>query len=125
MLKGRVPLIVTAVFALLAGLVAFLAVQRRGNEISERWEPVYVLVAKDRLAPGTELGPDNLQRGVMPKALVTRSVITWDDHQRVSVFGRKLALPMEQGDMLLFSHVHTKTGEQHLAEAVQPSLRAV
>ncbi len=125
MLKGRVPLIIAAVFALLAGLVAFLAVQRRGLEITERWDPVPVLVARERLPPGAELGPENLQRGIMPRALVTRSVITWDDHQRVSVFGRKLALPMEPGDMLLYSHVLTKTGEQHLAEAVQQKGRAV
>jgi pilus assembly protein CpaB len=125
MLKSRTPLVVAIVFALLAGVVAFLAVQRRGIEISQRWEPVPVLVARDRLASGTELGPDNLQRGLMPRALITKSVVTLEDHQRVSVFGRKLALPMEPGDVLLYSHVLTKTGEQHLAEAVQQKGRAV
>jgi pilus assembly protein CpaB len=125
MLKGRIPLVIAAVFALLAGMVAYLAVQRRGSEISQRWEPVPVLVARDRLAPGAELGPENLQRGLMPRALVTKSVVTLDDHQRVSVFGRKLALPMEPGDMLLYTHVLTKTGEQHMADAVQQRGRAV
>lgn len=125
MLQGRVPLILAGLFAVLAGLVAFLAVKRRGDEISSGWEPVRVLVAKKDMPPGVTLSEDNLATGLMPKQMVTKSVVTVEDHRKTPVFGRKLAQPMLAGDGLLWSHVYTKTGEAHLAEAVQDKGRAV
>lgn len=125
MLQGRVPLILAGLFAVLAGLVAFLAVKRRGDEISNGWQPVRVLVAKKDMVPGVTLSEDTLATGLMPKQMITKSVVTLDDHRRTPVFGRKLAQPMLAGDALLWSHVHTKTGEQHLADTVQEKGRAV
>lgn len=125
MLRGRVPLVIAAIFAVLAGLVAYLAVKRRADDISRGWEPVDVIVATRNLSPGDALNDSNLGIGKMPRQLVTSSVVTYEDHKRTSVFGRKLALPMQKGDVLLWSHVHTKSGEQHLADAVQRKGRAV
>ena len=47
MLKGRLPLVISAIFAILAAMVAFLAIKQKRNEIADGWQPVKVLVAKD------------------------------------------------------------------------------
>ncbi len=125
MFKGRIPLVLAAIFAVLAGLVAYLAIKRRGDEISSGWRPLKVLVASKNLQVGDVLSDDNLAIGQMPTQMVTRSVVTLEDHNKTPVFGKKLAVPMLRGDALLWSHVHTKTGEQHLAEAIQSQGRAV
>jgi len=125
MLQGRVPLVLAAVFAVLAGLVAYLAIKRRGDEISSGWQPVKVLVATQDMSPGDTLSIERLDIGYLPKTMVTNSVVTAQDNQRAPVFGRKLAIPILRGDVLLWSHILTKTGDQHLAEAVQNKGRAV
>jgi pilus assembly protein CpaB len=127
MLKGRLPLILAAVFAVLAAVVAYLAVKQKGLEISAGWEPVWVLVAKKDMPAGTVLTQENLTRDQVPKRLVTPSVIT-DKLRRqglANVFGQKLASNMHAGDILLFQHIATATGGQHLADAVQDKGRAV
>lgn len=126
MFKGRMPLLLAAVFAILAALVAFLAVQQKSQEISAGWDPVWVVVAKVDMAAGTSLSKANLSRTQVPSKLVTPSVITDElRKQGLEVFGRKLAIDMKRGDMLLFQHIATKTGGQRLAEAVQEQGRAV
>lgn len=123
---GKTPLALAAVFALLAALVAFLAVKQRTDEIAEGWDPVDVLVASRDLREGETLSRDNVARGRIPRSMATVSVITSRDLEKgTPVFGRKLALEIHKGDPLLFQHVQTKTGEQHLAEAVQKQGRAV
>lgn len=127
MLKGKLPLLLSAVFALLAALVAFLAVREKSAEIAEGWEPVDVVVAKQDLQAGSTLSQDNLAIGKIPKQLVTPSVITYQMHKQglLQVFGQKLATDIHKNDPLLFQHIKTKTGAQHMAEAVQKSGRAV
>ena len=126
MFKGRMPLLLAAVFAIMAALVAFLAVQQKSQEISAGWDPVWVIVAKTDLPAGTALAKSNLSRTQVPSKLITPSVITDElRKQGLEVFGRKLAIDMKNGDMLLFQHIATKTGGQRLAEAVQEQGRAV
>ena len=127
MLKGRMPLLLAAVFAIMAALVAFLAVKQKSIEISSTWEPMKVLVAKTDIQAGTTLTKNNLSRTDVPKRLITPSVITERLRKQglVNPFGQKLAVEMHAGDILLFQHIATKTGGQHLAEAVQNKGRAV
>ena len=65
MMQGRMPLAIAAVFALLAGLVAYLAVEERTREISSQWEPVEVISAARDLKRGDRLNNDNLDIGFM------------------------------------------------------------
>ena len=124
---GKVPLLaVAAIFAVLAALVAFLAVKQRSDEIAHGWKPVYVLVAARDMREGETLSRENLKSSQIPSRLVTPSVITETDVAKgTPVYGRKLAMEMHQGDPLLYQHVQTRTGEQHLAEAVQTQGRAI
>jgi pilus assembly protein CpaB len=62
----------------------------------------------------------------IPKNNVTGSVITVEAvNQGLPVRGQKLSMDIMAGDPLLYSHIHTKTGDQHLADAVQKRGRAV
>ena len=126
LLKGRTPLVLAGVFAALAALVAFLAVKQKSDEIAEGWQPVPVVVAKRDMRAGETLTKDNLGVATVPRSLATESVITEQDVKRgTPIFGRKLALEIRSGDPLLFQHIQTKIGEQHLAETVQKQGRAV
>jgi len=127
MLQGRLPLLIAAIFAVLAALVAFLAVKQKSDDISRGWKPVEVLMAKRDLQPGDTLSEDNIGFGKIPSALVTPSVITAKDFQskQVDVRGQKLAMEISRGDPLLYQHIKSITGEQHLADAVQSEGRAV
>lgn len=125
MLQGRTPLIIAAVFAVLAGLVAFLLVRGQRADILRGWEPVPVVVASRDLSVGETLTRENLAVGRLPQNAVTRSVVTADDLNNAPVIGRKLAVRMLRGDVLLYSHVHGATREHQLSEAIQTKGRAV
>lgn len=126
MLHGRTPLLLAAVFGVLAALVAFFAVKQRTDQISEAWVPTKVMAAARNLSAGDTLTKENLAIIEVPRSLVTESVITvLDVNKGTPVFGRKLAIDIKRGDMLLYQHIHTKTGDQHLADAVQKKGRAV
>lgn len=125
MLQGRTPLIIAAVFAVLAGIVAYLLVQQQRADITRGWDPVEVIVANRDLQVGDTLTRENLAVGKLPRRAVTPSVVTKEDFNRAPVVGRKLGTPMLEGDALLYSHVHTLTGDQQLSNTVQEKGRAV
>jgi pilus assembly protein CpaB len=126
MLQGRLPILLAVVFGVLAALVAFLTVKQRTDQISDTWAPIKVMAASRPLSAGDSLNKDNLTVIEVPKTIVTESVITVSDvNKGTPVFGRKLAIDIKRGDMLLYQHIHTKTGDQHLADAVQKKGRAV
>jgi pilus assembly protein CpaB len=125
MLQGRTPLIIAAVFAVLAGLVAFLLVRSERQDILRGWEPVPVVVASRDLSVGETLTRENLGTGRLPASSVTRSVVTAEDMNSAPILGRRLAVPMVRGDVLLYSHVQSATRDQQLANAVLNKGRAV
>lgn len=127
MLQGRVPLILAAVFGLLAAVVAYITINERTERVAERWDPVKVMAAAENLKPGDTLTKKNVTVIEVPRTIVTESVITLADYKKgtTPVFGLKVAMEINRGDMLLFQHIHSKTGGQHLAEAVQRKGRAV
>lgn len=126
MLKGRLPLVISAIFAILAAMVAFLAIKQKRSEIAEGWQPVKVLVAKDNLKEGSILTRENLVYGELPVRMVTESVITKQDVLNgTPVFGLKLSMGMNRGDLLLIHHIQTKTGGQRMADSIQTKGRAV
>ncbi len=75
MLQGRLPLVLAAVFAVLAGVVAYLAIEKRSDDISEGWQPIKAIVADRDLAEGETLTRDNVSVGLVPKVLATKSVV--------------------------------------------------
>lgn len=125
MLQGRTPLLIAAIFAVLAGLVAYLLVRTERRDIQRGWEPISVVVAHHDMSPGETLTRENLAIGTLPSRSITRSVVTAEDMNSAPILGRKLAVPMLRGDVLLYSHVHSATRDQQLSEAVQNKGRAV
>ncbi len=126
MLQGRIPLILAAVFAVLASIVAYLTIKERTDRIAARWKPVKVMSVNRDMKAGETLTNNVLTLIELPKQNVTGSVITVEAvNQGLPVRGQKLSMDIMAGDPLLFSHIHTKTGDQHLADAVQKRGRAV
>ena len=126
MLQGRIPLLLAAIFAVLAASVAYLTVQQRSDEIARGWEPVDVIVAKSAISRGATLSKKNLGVKSIPKRMVTKSVVTEKDVLGgIDIFGQKLAVMMNAGDVLLYQNIATKIDTQHLAEKVQTKGRAI
>ncbi|HSI06143.1 MAG: Flp pilus assembly protein CpaB [Myxococcota bacterium] len=125
MLQGRAPLLIAAIFAVLAGLVAYVLVRSERRDIQRGWEPVEVVVAAHDMAPGDTLTRESLAKSTLPSKSVTRSVVTVEDMNSAPILGRRLAVPMLAGDVLLYSHVHSATRDQQLSEAVQTKGRAL
>jgi pilus assembly protein CpaB len=129
MLHRRAVVALAALFALvlavLAGLAAHLAVERRTSELSRVWQPTRVLVAARDVAAGATLAPEDLTLGEVPRRLATASVVTADDAKGTPPVGRRLAFSLHAGDPLLWSHLAPRGTGSHLALAVLPRGRAV
>ncbi|MFC1611176.1 Flp pilus assembly protein CpaB [Myxococcota bacterium] len=126
MLQGRIPLILAAVFAVLAAVVAYLTIKERTDRVASKWRPVRVMSVKRDMKAGETLTNSNLKVIDLPRRNVTGSVITVEAVNRgLPIRGQKLSMDILADDPLLYSHIHTKTGDQHLADAVQKRGRAV
>lgn len=126
MLQGRMPLVLAAVFAVLAAVVAYLAIKERTDRIAREWRPVRVLAAEVDLEPGDTLSSKNVSTINVPEAMITDSYITVKQFKAgTRIYGQKVSVKVNEGDPLLMQHIHSITGDQHLAEAVQKQGRAV
>jgi pilus assembly protein CpaB len=126
MLQGRIPLILAAVFAVLASIVAYMTIKQRTDRIAQKWQPTRVMSVKRDMKAGESLTNSNLTVIELPRVNVTGSVITVEAvNQGLPIRGQKLSMDIMAGDPLLYSHIHTKTGDQHLADAIQKRGRAV
>ena len=74
MLKGRLPIVIAAVFALAAALVAWLAVQQKRKDISQGWQPIKVMVAMRDMRAGEVVTKENLGVGEVPKMISVSSM---------------------------------------------------
>ncbi len=124
-LSGRRPLIVAGALAALAGLLAYFGFSEHEKQALAGWETTKVVVAAKNIEAGTPLTEENIKVSDIPERFFTKSVIRPEDVGPGRVLGQKAAVPMAEGDPLLWTHIATSTGTTRLAQTITSKGRAV
>jgi pilus assembly protein CpaB len=123
MLKGRVPLVIALVLALLAGTFFWLAVEGERQKVRRGWTLVPVVVAAQDVPEGAVLDLDMVQQQPIPEQFVTGSVVRPDSVNYV--VGQKVMVPLQRGDPILWSHFESTRGTEMLSTMIQKQGRAI
>ena len=123
MLKGRLPLVIAIVLGLLAGVIAWSAIEQKKKEVQEGWNLVPVIVASQDIAEGTVLNYDMIAQRSMPEQFVTESLVKPDSANYV--VDQKVLVPLQEGDPILWSHFESTKGFEKLSTIIQKKGRAM
>lgn len=123
MLKGKVPIIIALVLGILAALIAYKTMKRQEERVKEGWNLVPVVVANRDLREGTVLDWDMVAQHEMPEQFVTPSVV--DPKQFEKVVGQKLMVPLQRGDLILWTHFRSEGSFERLSSIVSKKGRAI
>ena len=123
MLKGKTPLIVALVLALVAGVIAYSAVKKQELNVRRGWNLVPVVVAAVDISEGTVVTFDMISQRSVPEQFITSSVVKPDSASYV--VNQKVLVPVQAGDPLLWSQFETTKASERLSNKVQKKARAI
>jgi pilus assembly protein CpaB len=123
MLKGKTPLLIALVLALVAGLVAYSAIVKKQSDVRKGWNLVPVVVAAVDISEGTVVTFDMISQRPVPEQFVTSSVVKPDSASYV--VNQKVLVPVQAGDPLLWSQFETTKAAERLSTKVQKKARAI
>jgi len=123
MLKGRLPLVIAAVLAILAGTFAWLSVQKEKASVRRGWVLKPVVVASRNIPEGTTLDLDMIEQKMIPEQFVTGSVVKPDSTNYV--VGQKVIVQLQKNDPLLWSNFESTKGFEKLSTVVLRRFRAI
>ncbi|RME29051.1 MAG: Flp pilus assembly protein CpaB [Deltaproteobacteria bacterium] len=123
MLKGKAPIIIALVLGFLAAIVAYRTLKRQEERVREGWNLVPVVVANRNITEGTVLEWDMVAQRDMPEQFVTPSVVA--PNQIEKVIGQPLMVPLQRGDLILWSHFRSEGTFERLSNIVNKQARAV
>lgn len=122
LLKGKTPYFVALTMGALAAAVAFVALKKREADARRGWNLVPVMVAEQNIPEGAAVTAEMISARPLPEQFVTASVVKPD---AVSyVLNQRVLVPLQAGDMLLWTQFETLKPER-LAARVQRGSRAV
>jgi len=123
MLKGKTPLIVAVVLALVAVVVAWRAIRMRELEVTRGWQLQDVIVAGADIQPGTFLSNDSVMVDKMPRKFIYESVLVPADME--VALGREVIVPIKRGEPIHWYQLQGIRSLERLSKAVRPRGRAV
>jgi len=123
MLKGKMPLVVALGLGLLAGLLAYKTIKRQEEKVKEGWDLVPVVVANRDVVEGSIMDYDMVARHQMPDKFVTPSIVSPKQFEKV--IGQKLMVPLQRGDLILWSHFRSEGTFERLSNIVRKAGRAI
>ncbi len=123
MLKGRTPLVIAVVLAVLAAIAAFSGIEAQRARVRAGWNLVPVLVAAQDIADGTLITQDMINQRSVPEQFVTSSVVKPDSWNYI--VNQKILVPVQAGDPLLWTQFETTKAAERLSTKVQKKTRAV
>src|SRR4051812_34519396 len=123
MLKGKTPLIVALVLALIAGVIAYSAVKKKELDVRRGWNLVPVVVSAVDIPEGTIVSFDMISQRSVPEQFVTSSVVKPDSASYV--VNQKVLVSLQAGDPLLWSQFETTKAAERLSSKVQKKGRAI
>lgn len=124
MLKGKTPLIIALVLALLGFAVASAAIAKKQADATKGWTLAPVLVATKEISEGTVITNDMIASRNVPNTFITSSVVRPDQAERYIV-GQKILVPVQAGDPLLYTQFASQATAERLSTKVQKQARAV
>jgi len=122
LLKGRTPYLVALGLGALAAVVAFVAIKKREVDARRGWNLVPVMVAEQEIREGSTVTAEMISARTIPEQFVTASVVKPDSVSYV--LNQKLLVPLQAGDMLLWTQFETLKAER-LSPRIQRGARAV
>jgi len=123
MLKGKTPLIIAGVLGLMAALLAYKTIQHKEDKIKEGWALMPVVVSNRDISEGSVLDYDMVAKMQMPEQFVTPSVVKPSQFEKV--IGQKLMVPLQRGDLILWSHFRSEGTFERLSNIVRKRGRAI
>src|SRR4051812_22265902 len=108
MLKGKAPLVISLVLALVAGLVATLSFKQLEHEYVHKWNLVEALVAGQTIEAGTLITQNMLATRLIPEQFKTSSLVRPEDARYLE--NQRILVTVQPGDTILWSEFDsTKT----------------
>ena len=123
MLKGKTPIVVALVLAVLAGVVAYSAVKKQMHDARVGWNLTTIVVASVDIPEGSTVSLDMVAQRAVPEQFVTSSVVKPDSASYV--VGQKVLVPLQAGDPLLWSQFETTRAGERLSTKVVTGSRAI
>ncbi len=123
MLKGKTPLIVAILLAVVAVLVARHAINAREAEVTRGWELQDVIVAAADINPGTFLSNESVAVEKMPRKFIYESVLVPADME--VGLGREVIVPIKRGEPLHWYQLQGIRSLERLSKAVRKRGRAI
>jgi len=123
MLKGKTPLIIAVVLALVAVVVAWQAIRVREQEVTRGWQLQDVIVAGADIQPGSFLSNDAVGVDKMPRKFIYESVLVPADME--VALGREVVVPIKRGEPIHWYQLQGIRSLERLSKAVRPRGRAI
>lgn len=123
MLKGKAPLAIGVVLAVLAFVVGWSGLQKQRMDMKKGWNLMPVVVAGVDISEGTVVTMEMISQRSIPEQFVTSSIVKPDSAQYV--VGQKVMVALQAGDPLLWSQFETTRNAERLAAKVLTRTRAV
>jgi pilus assembly protein CpaB len=125
-LSGKNPLLAAVALGLLAGATAWTSIRARERKVSDRWQTVRVLCAREDIPEGKELTAEMVAVREIPAQFVTDSYLKVDAQGAVkdSPVGQRVLVPLKAGDPLLASSFES-TRQADFSTMISPRGRAV
>ena len=123
MLKGKTPLIIAVILALVAVVVAWRAIRMRELEVTRGWQLQDVIVAAGDIQPGTFLSNDSVVVDKMPRKFIYESVLVPADME--VALGREVIVPIKRGEPIHWYQLQGIRSLERLSKAVRKRGRAI
>ena len=123
MLKGKTPLLIALVLAMLAGSLAWYQIKMYKEEVTRGWQLQDVIVASADLAPGAFLSNDSVSVDKMPRKFIYESVLVPADME--VALGREVVVPIKRGEPIHWYQLQGIRSLERLSKAVRKRGRAV
>jgi len=122
MLKGKMPLVMAAILAILAGIMAFTAIKSQERSVRQGWNLKTVLVADTNIPEGTVVTNDMIVSRQIPELFATSSNIGAGEANHIR--NQKILVNVQKGDPLLWSQFSMSRTVERLSSKVLKRMRA-
>ncbi|PID38828.1 MAG: Flp pilus assembly protein CpaB [Proteobacteria bacterium] len=123
MLKGKTPLLIALILALLAGALAWYQIKMYKEEVTRGWQLQDVIVASSNLQPGNFLSNDSVSVDKMPRKFIYESVLVPADME--VALGREVVVPIKRGEPIHWYQLQGIRSLERLSKAVRNHGRAI
>lgn len=123
MLKGKAPIVIALVLAAAASTLVYFQLRSHREALTEKWQPVDVVVANKDLLAGAKLDDDAVRIDQMPKKFIYDSVLVPKDLEVAG--GQEVVVPIRSGEPIHWYQLRGARSVERLAKTVTEGHRAL